>query len=111
MVVITNSRETNDAFVADQLKEIDPRAEGEIAYALIESLYPICRSITSNGIRRSLRLVRESIPLVLREVISDTPVFNWTVPDELEHPRRLCHERGRRSDGRLPEIKSSRAEL
>ena len=29
--------------IADVLKEIDPRAEGEIAYALIELLYPLCR--------------------------------------------------------------------
>src|SRR5260370_2666978 len=82
MIVITDSRETSDTFIADLLKEIDVRAEGEIAYALIERLYPICRSITGNGVRRSLRLLRETIPLALREVISDTPVFDWTVPDE-----------------------------
>jgi aminopeptidase-like protein len=82
MIVITDSREASDTFIADLLKEIDVRAEGEIAYALIERLYPICRSITGNGVRRSLRLLRETIPLALREVISDTPVFDWTVPDE-----------------------------
>jgi aminopeptidase-like protein len=82
MIVITDNRETSDTFIADLLKEIDVRAEGEIAYALIERLYPICRSITGNGVRRSLRLLRETIPLALREVISDTPVFDWTVPDE-----------------------------
>jgi aminopeptidase-like protein len=82
MIVMTDSRETSDSFIADLVKEIDPRAEGEIAYALIERLYPICRSITGNGVRRSLRLLRETIPLALREVISDTPVFDWTVPDE-----------------------------
>ncbi len=82
MIVITDSRETSDTFIADLLKEIDVRAEGEIAYALIERLYPICRSITGNGVRRSLRLLRETIPLALREVISDTAVFDWTVPDE-----------------------------
>jgi aminopeptidase-like protein len=82
MIVITDSRETSDTFIADLLKEIDARAEGEIAYALIERLYPICRSITGNGVRRSLRLLRETVPLALREVISDTPVFDWTVPDE-----------------------------
>src|SRR5258708_20180845 len=82
MIVITDSRETSDTFIADLLKEIDVRAEGEIAYALIERLYPICRSITGNGVLRSLRLLRETIPLALREVISDTAVFDWTVPDE-----------------------------
>ena len=63
MMVITDSRETKDSVVADLLKKIDPGAEGEIAYALIERLYPICRSITGNGIRRSLRLLRETVPL------------------------------------------------
>src|ERR1700730_2119582 len=82
MRVTTNVRSTAEPFLADQLKEIDFREEGEIAYALIESLYPFCRSITGNGVRRSLRLLRETIPLALREVTSDTPVFDWTVPNE-----------------------------
>ncbi len=82
MMVITDSRETKDSVVADLLKKIDPRAEGEIAYALIERLYPICRSITGNGVRRSLRLLRETVPLALREVPTGTQVFDWTIPDE-----------------------------
>ena len=82
MVVIAGSRETGDPFMTDVLKVIDPNAEGEIAYALVERLYPICRSITGNGVRRSLRVLREIIPLAMREVISNTPVFDWTVPDE-----------------------------
>ncbi|PWT86905.1 MAG: peptidase M28 [Acidobacteria bacterium] len=82
MLEIADSHETSDIVVADLLKAIDPRVEGEVAYALIERLYPICRSITGNGVRRSLRLLRETIPLALREVVSDTPVFDWTVPDE-----------------------------
>jgi len=45
-------------------------------------LYPLCRSITGNGVRRSLRRLREMIPLALREVVSHTQVFDWTVPDE-----------------------------
>jgi aminopeptidase-like protein len=69
-------------FIADLLKEMNPRAEGEIAYALIGRLYPLCRSITGNGVRRSLRVLRETIPLALREVVSHTQVFDWTVPDE-----------------------------
>jgi aminopeptidase-like protein len=82
MMVITDSRETKDSVVADLLKKIDPQAEGEIVYALIERLYPICRSITGNGVRRSLRLLRESVSLALREVPTGTQVFDWTVPDE-----------------------------
>jgi aminopeptidase-like protein len=82
MRVTTNRRSAADAFVGDLLKEIDFREEGEAAYSLIQRLYPLCRSITGNGVRRSLRLLRETVPLASREVISDTPVFDWTVPDE-----------------------------
>jgi aminopeptidase-like protein len=82
MRVMTDSRETTSRPLADVIKEVDFRDEGARAYALIERLYPFCRSITGNGIRRSLRVVREMVPLALREVVSDTQVFDWFVPDE-----------------------------
>ena len=82
MRVGNNGRATSDALLGELLEEIDFQNEGKIAYALIERLYPLCRSITGNGVRRSLRLLRGTIPVALREVISDTPVFDWTVPDE-----------------------------
>jgi aminopeptidase-like protein len=51
-------------------------------FRLIEELYPICRSITGDGLRRSLAIIGREIPLELREVPSGTPVFDWTVPFE-----------------------------
>ena len=45
-------------------------------------LYPICRSITGEGVRRSLAVMREYIPLEIFEVPTGTPVFDWTVPKE-----------------------------
>jgi aminopeptidase-like protein len=68
--------------LVDLLEEVDFDKEGGAAYALVERLYPFCRSITGNGVRRSLRLLRETIPLALREVVSHTQAFDWTVPDE-----------------------------
>lgn len=55
---------------------------GERMHALAESLFPICRSITGNGVRETLRLVGERIPLDVHEVPSGTQVLDWKVPDE-----------------------------
>ncbi|MEM6965357.1 MAG: DUF4910 domain-containing protein [Bacteroidota bacterium] len=55
---------------------------GERIHALAEQLYPICRSITGNGVRETLRLLQEEIPLQIFEVPSGTQVFDWTVPEE-----------------------------
>lgn len=55
---------------------------GEAMYGLVSELYPICRSITGEGVRRTLARVRDHIPLEVREVPSGTQVFDWTVPEE-----------------------------
>ena len=49
---------------------------------LIERLYPICRSITGDGVRETLRVVSEYMDLTVTEVESGTEVFDWTVPSE-----------------------------
>jgi aminopeptidase-like protein len=51
-------------------------------YELVVELYPICRSITGNGVRQTLEIVGREIPLKLHEVPSGTPVLDWTVPRE-----------------------------
>ena len=54
----------------------------EEMHRLIRRLYPICRSITGNGVRETLKILQEYIPLTVHEVPSGTPVFDWTVPKE-----------------------------
>jgi len=49
---------------------------------LIEELYPICRSITGEGCRESLRLLQGIVPIEMHEIPSGTPVFDWTIPRE-----------------------------
>lgn len=51
-------------------------------HRFIAQLYPICRSITGEGLRETLRAVAGMIPLTLREVPTGTQVFDWTVPKE-----------------------------
>ncbi|HTI88526.1 MAG TPA: DUF4910 domain-containing protein [Alphaproteobacteria bacterium] len=48
----------------------------------MRDLYPICRSITGNGTRRSLAIIGERIPLRIHEVPTGTPILDWTVPKE-----------------------------
>ena len=55
---------------------------GRDAYELVTELYPICRSITGDGVRRTLDLVGKRVPLERHEVATGTPVFDWTVPRE-----------------------------
>jgi aminopeptidase-like protein len=49
---------------------------------LAETLFPLCRSITGEGVRATLREVARCIPLDVHEVPSGTEVLDWTVPDE-----------------------------
>ncbi len=55
---------------------------GEEMYQLISELYPICRSITGDGVRQTLAAYKRLIPLEVHEVPSGTAIFDWTVPKE-----------------------------
>lgn len=61
----------------------DPlETDGEAMYHLIERLYPICRSITGEGVRSTLGILAEYVPLTVHEVPTGTEVFDWTIPPE-----------------------------
>ena len=49
---------------------------------LMTELYPICRSITGNGTRQTLSIIKKYIPIRINEVKSGTNVFDWVVPKE-----------------------------
>ena len=66
---------------ADGLCSVEA-AEGKATMALIEELFPICRSITGRGLRQTLGILQRYIPLEIHEIPSGTKAFDWTVPQE-----------------------------
>jgi aminopeptidase-like protein len=57
-------------------------AVGEKLYDKAAQVYPICRSITGNGVRKTLRMLSERIPMAIHEVPSGSRAFDWQVPLE-----------------------------
>ena len=68
--------------IGDLEKSLNLPGIGQEMHGLIAKLYPICRSITGNGVRETLAILRTLIPLEVKEVPSGTQVFDWTVPKE-----------------------------
>jgi aminopeptidase-like protein len=67
------------------LKELKARSSAEIGnelHSFAAELFPICRSITGEGTRRTLALIQSRIPLEISEVPTGASVFDWTVPKE-----------------------------
>lgn len=57
--------------------------EGKAIYQIADKLFPICRSITGDGVRTTLHILKEYYSeLQIHEVPSGTQVFDWTVPKE-----------------------------
>jgi aminopeptidase-like protein len=66
----------------DHTAKLEFKALGRSMHDFMAEIYPICRSITGEGLRATLRAIQKRIPLDLHEVPSGTKVFDWTVPLE-----------------------------
>ena len=67
------------------------------ALQLINEMYPICRSITGDGVRRTFDLIEQRIALERSEVPSGTAVFDWIIPPEWNiRDAFVADEQGRR---------------
>jgi aminopeptidase-like protein len=69
---------------------------GDSMHAFMRELFPLCRSITGDGVRETLAAVGRRVPLKLHEVPSGTPVLDWTVPDEWNIMDAFIAKNGRR---------------
>lgn len=57
--------------------------DGRAMHDLVAALFPICRSLTGDGVRQTLARIKAHLPLLeIHEVPSGTQAFDWTVPNE-----------------------------
>jgi len=71
-----------DALLGDFESAALRDAQVAAALEMVRAILPICRSITGDGVRQTLRHVAAQIPLEVHEVPSGTAVFDWEVPRE-----------------------------
>lgn len=64
------------------IASVDRDRIGQSMHDLIRRLFPINRSLTGDGVRETLRILKEFLPLVVTEVPTGTACFDWVVPDE-----------------------------
>ena len=56
---------------------------GKSIYSLIKKLWPLNRSITGDGLRESLSIIKDKIPeMQIKSIKSGTKVYDWVVPEE-----------------------------
>lgn len=56
---------------------------GQKMYHIAKEIFPLCRSITGNGVRETHKILKKYLPeLQTFEIPSGTEVFDWTIPDE-----------------------------
>jgi aminopeptidase-like protein len=67
--------------VFEQILKKIPDIQNEM-FDLMTELYPICRSITGNGVRKTLEIIGKHIKVEIKEIASGSQVFDWTIPKE-----------------------------
>ena len=60
----------------------EARPRGEEMLTLMRDIYPLCRSITGEGVRETLRALGQHIDLTIGEIATGEPAFDWQVPQE-----------------------------
>lgn len=68
--------------ISELLNALPEESVGRQLHEFMSELFPICRSITGDGLRETLRQISRRIPLNITEIPSGTRVFDWTIPRE-----------------------------
>ena len=89
----------------------DAKGSGAIIYDIASQLYPICRSITGDGVRASLDILARHVPLTVHEVPTGTQVFDWTIPREWNIRDAYVKDADRPQGDRLPSVEPAGREL
>ena len=99
------------------LMAFDHSRIGEDIFALAAKLYPICRSITGDGVRKTLDYLCQHIPLDVHEIPTGAPVFDWTIPREwnirdayIKNMAGGGHDGQRKSDAHMPTAETTAAD-
>lgn len=75
-----NSADTSPTLLAHLAPDI--QGQGEAMHRLCSQLFPICRSITGKGLRDTLSILQQYMPLSIQEVPTGTQVLDWSIPNE-----------------------------
>ena len=75
--------------MSDSMKEVERLAvlastpeTGTEIYTLAAEIFPICRSITGSGVRRTLDILRRYVAIERHEIPTGTKVLDWEIPKE-----------------------------
>ncbi|MEJ5022218.1 DUF4910 domain-containing protein [Ochrobactrum vermis] len=61
---------------------VPPLSNGTAIYDLAARLYPVCRSLAGDGVRETLGIIGEHLPLTIHQVPTGTPLYDWKAPQE-----------------------------
>ena len=89
----------------------DAATAGSAIHARMAAMFPICRSITGDGLRETLRLVGRDVPLEMVETPTGTPGARLDCPQRVEHPRGMGRGAGRKPRRRLRGLQPPRPQL
>ncbi|MCB8977315.1 MAG: DUF4910 domain-containing protein [Ardenticatenaceae bacterium] len=68
--------------ISELIRDFGSEKIGLEMHQLMTELFPLCRSITGDGVRQSLQIISQHLPLKIQEVPTGTQVFDWEIPYE-----------------------------